>query len=54
MMYYRVAIRLHASPNWHWKSTVLSSLEALFRLLRLFMLFRKIAFWYAPFPHVRN
>jgi hypothetical protein len=35
-MYYRVAIRLHASLNWHWKSTVLSSLEALFRLLRLY------------------
>lgn len=35
-MYYRVAILVNPSPRWQWKSTVLSSLDALFRWLRLY------------------
>ena len=40
-MYYRVAwyqssIQAHPSPSWQWKSTVLSSLAALFQFLRLY------------------
>jgi hypothetical protein len=39
-MYYRVAlyhsaIQVHPPPSWQWKSTVLSSLSALFQFLRL-------------------
>jgi len=34
-MYYRVAIQVEPSPLWQWKSTVLSSLNALFQFLRL-------------------
>ncbi len=33
-MYYRVAFQVEARPIWHWKSTVLSSLDALFQILR--------------------
>ncbi len=43
MIYYRVAIQLNASPGWQWKSTALSSLDALFRVLRL----------YSPLPQDR-
>jgi hypothetical protein len=40
-MYYHVAMRLEGDqlnrpPSWQWKSTVLSSLQALFQLLRLY------------------
>lgn len=35
-MYYRVAIQMDQVPDWQWKSTVLSSLDALFQLLRLY------------------
>jgi hypothetical protein len=35
-MYYRVAILVNPSPRWQWKSSVLSSLDALFRWLRLY------------------
>ncbi|MGZ3642913.1 MAG: hypothetical protein ACXVCM_03590 [Ktedonobacteraceae bacterium] len=35
-MYYRVAIQVEPSPLWQWKSTVLSSLDALFQFLRLY------------------
>lgn len=35
-MYYRVAIQVGPSPLWQWKSTVLSSLNALFQYLRLY------------------
>jgi hypothetical protein len=35
-MYYRLAMRSKTSPDWHWKSTVLTSLEAVLRLLRLY------------------
>jgi len=35
-MYYRVAIQVDSVPTWQWKSTVLSSLDTLFRFLRLF------------------
>ena len=34
-MYYRVAIQLEPLPLWQWKSTMLSSLDALFQFLRL-------------------
>lgn len=34
-MYYRVAIQTDSLPAWKWKSTVVSSLEVLFRFLRL-------------------
>jgi len=33
-MYYRVAMQEHAASRWQWKSTVLSSLQALFQFLR--------------------
>ncbi len=35
-MYYRVAIQVDAGPTWQWKSTVLTSLDTLFRFLRLY------------------
>jgi hypothetical protein len=35
-MYYRVAIKADQVPHWQWKSTILSSLDALFQLLRLY------------------
>src|SRR5260370_21045798 len=35
-MYYRVAIQVDASPAWQWKSTTLSSLNAVFQFLRRF------------------
>lgn len=35
-MYYRVAIQTSNESAWKWKSTALASLEALFRLLRLY------------------
>jgi hypothetical protein len=33
-MYYRVAIKIDPSPTWQWRSTILSSLDALFQFLR--------------------
>jgi hypothetical protein len=36
MIYYRVASQMDASSAWKWRSTVLTSLESLFRLLRLY------------------
>src|SRR5438093_1239816 len=36
MIYYRVALQSSHSPTWQWRSTILSSLEALFRLLRMY------------------
>jgi len=35
-MYYRVAIQGDSSALWQWKSTMLSSLDALFQFLRLY------------------
>lgn len=35
-MYYRIAIQNDSSSFWQWKSTILSSLDALFRLLRVY------------------
>jgi hypothetical protein len=35
-MYYRIAIQVDQVPHWQWKSTALSSLDALFQLLRLY------------------
>jgi len=32
-MYYRVAIQVDLSPTWQWRSTVLSSLDAVFQFL---------------------
>ena len=42
-MYYRVAIQVDASPNWKWKSTVLSSLNILLQWLQ----------YYRVLPHDR-
>jgi hypothetical protein len=36
MIYYRVASQMDASSAWKWRSTILTSLESLFRLLRLY------------------
>ncbi len=36
MMYYHVAMQVNHSSTWKWKSTVLTSLDALFRFLRLY------------------
>ncbi len=35
-MYYRVAIQVNQQPIWQWRSTALTSLEALFSFLRLY------------------
>ena len=35
-MYYRLAIQVEASATWQWKSTVLSSLDAVLQWLRLY------------------
>lgn len=35
-MYYRIAIQLRVSTHWYWRSTALSSLDAVFRFLRLY------------------
>jgi hypothetical protein len=35
-MYYRVAFQQESTHLWHWKSTVLSSVDALFQMLRRF------------------
>lgn len=35
-MYYRVAVQVDQAPHWQWKSTLLSSLDALFQWLRLY------------------
>ena len=35
-MYYRIAFQREATSIWYWKSTVLSSLDALFQILRRF------------------
>jgi hypothetical protein len=36
MMYYRVALQSDQSDTWRWKSTVLTSLDALFGFLKLY------------------
>lgn len=36
MIYYRVALQIDTSSAWKWRSTILTSLEGLFRLLRLY------------------
>lgn len=36
MIYYRVALQLNQSSTWQWKSTVLTSLDGLFKFLRLY------------------
>ncbi len=43
MTYYRMALRERQSSTWTWKSTVLTSLDALLRLLRI----------YSPIPQER-
>lgn len=42
-MFYRVAIQVDTSTRWRWSSTVLSSLDTVFRYLRLY---------YAPLEHL--
>lgn len=42
MIYYRVALKTNQPDTWHWKSTMLTSLETLFGFLKLYsMLPRK-------------
>jgi hypothetical protein len=36
MIYYRVALQADQSNNWRWKSTVLTSFDALFGCLKLY------------------
>ena len=36
MMYYRVALQDRHCPAWQWRSTILTSLEAVLRLLRMY------------------
>ena len=36
MIYYRLALQERQTSKWMWKSTVLTSLEAVFRLLRIY------------------
>ena len=36
MIYYRVALQGSQSPTWRWKSTVLTSLEAVLGLLKIY------------------
>lgn len=36
MIYYRVAIQTHQSSTWQWRSTILTSLEAVFGFLRIY------------------
>jgi hypothetical protein len=43
-MYYRVSIEMNPSPTWQWKSTVLSSLDALFQFLRLYRALARVLF----------
>ncbi len=38
-MYYRVAIQVHSSPTWQWKSTALSSLNILLQWLQFYRAF---------------
>src|SRR5579864_4701284 len=35
-MYYRIAIQRSASPIWQWESRLITSLDVLFRVLRLY------------------
>jgi len=41
MIYYRVALQDKQSPTWKWKSTVLTSLDALLLFLRTYKTFPK-------------
>src|SRR6185312_12946077 len=36
MVYYRIALRTNESAEWRWKSTVVTSLEAIVGLIRLY------------------
>lgn len=36
MIYYRVALRTNQTANWQWKSTVVTSLEAILGLIKLY------------------
>jgi hypothetical protein len=49
-MYYRVAIKVDSLPIWQWKSTVLSSLDTLFRFLRLYGTLSQECLWVFSSP----
>ena len=49
-MYYRVAIKVDSLPIWQWKSTVLSSLDTLFRFLRLYGALPQECLWVFSSP----
>ena len=36
MVYYRVALMTDQSPTWKWKSSILTSLEVLFKFLKIY------------------
>src|SRR6266702_2171793 len=45
MIYYRVALRSDQSDTWRWKSTALTSIDALFGFLKLYQM--------VPDDHIR-
>src|SRR2546426_1557170 len=45
MIYYRVALKADQPDNWHWRSTMLTSLDALFGFLKLYSM--------VPRDHIR-
>lgn len=49
-MYYRVATQVGSLPTWRWKSTVLSSLDTLFRHLRLYGALPQECLWVFSSP----
>jgi len=49
-MYYRAAIKVDSLPIWQWKSTVLSSLDTLFRFLRLYGALPQECLWVFSSP----
>src|SRR5581483_5469967 len=49
-MYYRVAIKIDSFPIQQWKSTVLSSLDTLFRFLRLYGALPQECLWVFSSP----
>ena len=49
-MYYRAAIKVDSLPIWQWKSTALSSLDTLFRFLRLYGALPQECLWVFSSP----
>jgi hypothetical protein len=53
-MYYRVAIQVDQVPHWQWRSTVLSSLDALFQLHQLYRAATQDRLSAFPPPHEKR